>query len=60
VLEPVLPDANKKRKGCVYSLTGITSGEVKKQTSEVKRETCGIFAKDWHEWLTFEVLLTWI
>jgi hypothetical protein len=54
VLKPVLPDADKKRKGCCYSLTGITSGELKKQTFELKRKTCHIFAKDWPKWLTVE------
>jgi hypothetical protein len=64
VLEPVLSDADKKWKGFAYSLTGITSGEVKKRTSGVKQKTCGIFSKDWPEWLTvegaFELDLDWV
>jgi hypothetical protein len=54
VIEPALPDADKKLKGCCYSLTVITSGEVKKREFGLKRKTCGIFAKDWPEWLTVE------
>jgi hypothetical protein len=54
VVTPILPDADKKRKGCAYSLTGITSGEVKKQMFGLKRRTFGIFTKDWPEWLTFK------
>jgi hypothetical protein len=50
----MLPDADKKWKGCGYSLTGITSGEVKKRSFGVKWKTCGIFTKDWPEWLTVE------
>jgi hypothetical protein len=53
-IEPALSDADKKRKGCCYSLTGITSWEVKKRAFGLKRKTCGIFAKDWPEWLTVE------
>jgi hypothetical protein len=64
VVEPVIPDADKKRKGCGYSLTGITSREVKKRTFGVKRKTCGMFAKDWPEWLTvegaFDLDLEWV
>jgi hypothetical protein len=52
VVEHVLPDADKKRKGCGYSLTGITSGEAKKRNFGLKRKTCGIFTRDWPEWLT--------
>jgi hypothetical protein len=52
--EPALPDAEKKQKGCCYSLTGITSGEVMKRAFGLKRKTCGIFAKDRPEWLTVE------
>jgi hypothetical protein len=51
---PVLPDVDKKRKGCCYSLTGITTREVEKRTFGLKRKTCIIFAKDWPEWLTVE------
>jgi hypothetical protein len=43
-----------KRKGISYSLTGITSGIVKKRQVGRNGETCGIFAKDWPEWLTVE------
>jgi hypothetical protein len=61
---PVLPDADKKRKGCCYSLTGITSGEVKTRTFGLKRTTGGIFTKDWPEWLTvegaFDLDLNWV
>jgi hypothetical protein len=53
-IEPALPYADKKRKWCCYYLTGITSGEVKKRLFGLKRKTCGIFAKDWPEWLTVE------
>jgi hypothetical protein len=53
-IEPALPNGDKKRKGCCYSLTGITSGEVKKRAFGLKRKTCGIFAEDWPEWLTVE------
>jgi hypothetical protein len=53
-IEPALPDADKKRNGCCYSLTGITSGEVKKRAFGLKRKTCGIFAKDWPRWLAVE------
>jgi hypothetical protein len=63
-VELVLPGADKKRKGCGYSLTGITSGEVKKRTFGVKRNKCGIFTKDWPEWLTvegdFDLDLEWV
>jgi hypothetical protein len=52
VVTTVIPDADKKRKGCCYYLTGITSGEVKKRTFGLNRKTCGIFAKDWPGWLT--------
>jgi hypothetical protein len=64
VVTPVLPDVDKKRKGCCYSLTGITSGEVKKRTFGLKRKTCGIVTKDWPEWLTveraFDLDLDWV
>jgi hypothetical protein len=53
-IEPSLPDVDKTRKGCCYSLTGIISREVKKRAFRLKRKTCGIFAKDWPEWLTVE------
>jgi hypothetical protein len=43
-----------KRKGIGYSLTGITSGIVKKRQVEKNGKTCGIFTKDWPEWLTVE------
>jgi hypothetical protein len=60
----VLPDADKKQGGGGYSLTETTSGEVKKQTFGVKQKTCGIFSKDWPEWLTvkgaFDLDLEWV
>jgi glutaredoxin 2 len=43
-----------KRKGIGYSLTKITSGIVKKRQFGKSGKTCGIFAKDWPEWLTME------
>jgi hypothetical protein len=45
-------------------LTGITSGVVKKRHEETSGKTCGLFAKDWPEWLTvesaFDVELSWL
>jgi hypothetical protein len=47
-----------------YYLSGITSREAKKRTSRLKRKTCGIFTKDWPEWLTvegaFDLDLDWV
>jgi hypothetical protein len=47
-----------------HSLTGITSGVVKKRPERASGKTCGLFAKDWPEWLTvesaFDVELTWV
>jgi hypothetical protein len=47
-------DETRKCKGCGNSLTGITSGGVKKRQLCAERKVCGIFAKDWPEWLTVE------
>jgi hypothetical protein len=64
VVTPILSESDKRRKGCCYSLNGITSGGVKKQTFGVKRKTCGIFTKDWSEWLivegAFDLDLDWV
>jgi hypothetical protein len=64
VWKPVLPHADKKRKGCCCSLTGITSGEVNKRTFGLKRKACGIFTKDWSKWLivegAFDLDLDWV
>jgi hypothetical protein len=53
-----------KRKGTGYSLTGITSGVVKKRQVGKRGKTCGIFTKDWPEWLTvesaFDLDLDWV
>jgi hypothetical protein len=53
-----------KRTGICYSLTGITSGIVKKRQVGKSGNTCGIFAKDWPEWLTvesaFDMDLAWV
>jgi hypothetical protein len=42
---------NLKRKGIGYSLTGITSGIVKKRQVGKSGKTCVIFAKAWPGWL---------
>jgi hypothetical protein len=43
---------------------GITSGVVKKRHEGTSGKTCGLFAKDWPEWLTvesaFDVELSWL
>jgi hypothetical protein len=53
-----------KRKGIGYSLTGITSGIVKKRQVGKSGKTCGISVKDWPEWLTVETVfdmdLAWV
>jgi hypothetical protein len=47
-----------------YSLTGITLGVVKKRPAGTSGKTCGLFAKDWPEWLTvesaFDVEVSWV
>jgi hypothetical protein len=63
-IEPALPDTDKKRKGCCYPLTGITSGGGGGRAFGPKQKICGIFAKDWPEWLTvessFDLNLEWV
>jgi hypothetical protein len=53
-----------KRKGIGYSLTGITSGILKKRQVGKNGKTCGNFAKDWTEWLAveseFDMDLAWV
>jgi hypothetical protein len=53
-----------KRKGIGYSLTGVTSGIVKKRQVGKIGKTCGIFAKDWPEWLmvesAFDMDVAWV
>jgi hypothetical protein len=43
---------------------GITSGAVKKRPEGTSEKMCGLFAKDWPEWLTlesaFDVELSWV
>jgi hypothetical protein len=61
LIEPI---ATLQRKRLGYSLTGITSGVVKKRPEGTSGKTCGLFAKDWPEWLTvesaFDVELSWV
>jgi hypothetical protein len=54
LVESVVPGNTLKRKGIGYSLTGITSGVVKKRQEGGVAKTCGIFAKDWPKGLTVE------
>jgi hypothetical protein len=61
LIEPIV---TLQRKHLGYSLTGITSGVVKKRPEGTSGKTCGLFAKDWPEWLTvesaFDVELSWV
>jgi hypothetical protein len=58
------PSDTLKRKGLGYSLTGITSGVVKTRQEGTSGKICGLFAKDWPEWLTvegaFDLELGWV
>jgi hypothetical protein len=58
------PSDTLQRKRLGYSLTGITSVVVKKRPEGTSGKTCGLFAKDWPEWLTvesaFDVELSWV
>jgi hypothetical protein len=62
--ESVVASDTLKRKRIDYSLTGITSGVVKKRQVGKSGKTCGIFAKDWPEWLMaesdFDLDLDWV
>jgi hypothetical protein len=37
-----------------YSLTGITSGLATKRTRVGSAKTCGLFTRDWPEWISVE------
>jgi hypothetical protein len=54
VEEPTVTCDTLNRKGIGYSLSGITSGVVKKRQVEKSGKTCGIFAKYCPEWMTVE------
>jgi hypothetical protein len=64
VEEPAVTWDTLKRKGIGYSLTGITSGVVKKRQVEKNGNNCGIFAKDRPDWLkvesAFDLYLYWV
>jgi hypothetical protein len=64
VEEPAVTCENLKRKVIGSSLTGMTSGVVKKRHMGKSGKTCGILAKDWPEWLpvesAFDLDLEWV
>jgi hypothetical protein len=48
------PEERKIKEVMGYSLTGITSGLVMKRTRVNSAKTCGLFTRDWPEWISVE------
>jgi hypothetical protein len=48
------PEELKSKETMSYSLTGITSGLVIKRTRVNSAKTCGLFTRDWPEWISVE------